>query len=550
MKRRDFIKNVSMAGSGAIMLGGMPVKLLAGNEALKKAAANATNDHVLVFVQLHGGNDGLNTLIPIEQFDRYKEIRPNIYIPKSGEARTYIPLDTSLPSTQQAGLHPDMQGFKTLYDEGRAAVVHNVGYENMNLSHFRGRDIVFMGGDYNDTFHSGWMGRFLNSEYPGYPDSYPNSEMPDPPGIELSSSLSLSFHRDIGIPIGFNINDPIGYYNLVNNVGLDQAPTVFPDSHAGDELEYLCDFEDKAIDYSKRLNDVYNAGSNSTTVYPEIYSQNAPDRFLNNPLSGQLRMIARLLDGGIKTRIFLCRIGLFDTHADQVMDGENRTMGGHAALLYHLSSAIEAFHNDLANMGIEERVLTMTFTEFGRRAYSNDSYGTDHGKSTPVFLFGSGLKGGIYGDNPDISAEGLVGGNTKYAIDYRQVYTSVVMDWFGASQQAMEDTYFDAWTSNRLDLIEGVSSINNKNIFTKIELRCAPNPVSGVAQFQIPLVRASNIRLILYDANGKIITTIFNGKKQYGLASFEFDTSILTSGNYMAIAYVNGYAYHCKFTKI
>ena len=299
MDRRDFVRNITLAGTGSMIINGIPLKVLAGKKPLIKAAMDASNDHVLVFVQLHGGNDGLNTLVPIEQFEKYKELRPNIFIPKTG-ARSYIPLDNSLPLTQQAGLHPDMHGFKELYDEGRAAVVHNVGYDNMNLSHFRGRDIVFMGGDYNDTYHSGWMGRFLNHEYPGYPDSYPNAGMPDPPGIELSSSLSISFYRDIGIPIGFNINDPVSFYNFINNVGLDQAPTVFPDSHAGDELKYLMDFEDKAMDYSVRLYDVYNAGSNSSVVYPETYSQNAPERFLSNPLTSQLRLVARLLKGGIK----------------------------------------------------------------------------------------------------------------------------------------------------------------------------------------------------------------------------------------------------------
>jgi uncharacterized protein (DUF1501 family) len=547
MNRRKFIRNMSLAGSGAITLGGMPINVLAGNEELKKIAMDASNDRVLVFVQLHGGNDGLNTLIPIDQFDKYKEIRSNIFIPQTG-GRSYIPLDNSLPLAQQAGLHPDMQGFKDLYDDNRAAVVHNVGYENMNLSHFRGRDIVFMGGDYNDTYHSGWMGRFLNHEYPDYPESYPSSAMPDPPGIELSGDLSLSYHRDVGIPIGFNINDPIGYYNLVNTVGLDEPPMEFPDSNAGVELKYLTQFEDKAVDYSERLRDVYNAGSNSSVVYPETYSQNAPERFISNPLSGQLKLIARMLDGGIKTRIFLCRMGLFDTHADQVL-ADDATMGGHAALLYHLSSAIKAFHDDLAAMGIEDRVLTMTFTEFGRRAYSNDSFGTDHGKSTPVFLFGSGLKGGIYGDNPDLTdLDG--GGNTKYAIDYRQAYTSVVMDWFGASEQSMGDTYFDPWVSQRLDLIAGVNNINNKENLSKVQLTCTPNPIDNIAVFQLPLKRVSNVKLYIMDTNGKRVATVFQGKKQFGVASFSFDASILPTGSYVAVAYVNEYAYQCKFAKL
>ncbi|MCG8699004.1 MAG: DUF1501 domain-containing protein, partial [Bacteroidales bacterium] len=545
MKRRTFLKNLSVAGSGAVMLGGMPIKALAGNDALKKIAGAATNDHVLVFVQLHGGNDGLNTLIPIEQFEEYKKIRPNLYIPKTGP-RAYLPLDDSLPSAQKAGLHPDMTGFKDLYTAGKATVVHNVGYENMNLSHFRGRDIVFMGGGYDDTYASGWMGRFLDHEYPGYPDSYPSTEMPDPPGIEMSNALSLSFHRNNGIPIGFNVSSPQAFYDLISTVGLEEPPITFPDSHAGDELRYLMEFEKKSNEYAGRLKQVYDAGSNSAVVYPETYAQNAPDRFLNNPLSGQLRLIARLLKGGIKTRIFLCRIGLFDTHADQVMAG-NTTMGGHAALLNHLSGAIKAFQDDLASLGLEERVLTMTFTEFGRRAYSNDSYGTDHGKSTPVFLFGSGLKGGVYGDNPDLTD--LDNGNTKYAIDYRQVYTSVVMDWFGASPEAMEATYFNDWVNDRLDLIAGTGVQNTRRPVNGVHLKCAPNPVMSQVTFSIPMLRASKLHLQVVDVNGKLVDTVFAGKKEFGTAHITYNAERLQAGNYVALATVDGNTHTCRFIK-
>ncbi len=545
MNRRDFIKNVSVAGTAGVMLGGINVKTLAGNSLLKKAADASTNDNVLIFVQLHGGNDGLNTLIPIYQYEEYKKIRPNIFIPKTG-LRSYIPLDNTLPLEQQAGLHPDMTGFKELYDNGKAAVVHNVGYENMNLSHFRGRDIVFMGGGYDDTYNSGWMGRFLNEEYPGYPENYPNSDMPDPPGIELGQNLSLSFHRESGIPIGFNVANPEAFYQLINSVGLEEPPIEFPDSHAGDELKYLMQFELKSNEYASRLRDVYNAGSNSTALYPETYSQNAPERFLNNPLSGQLKLIARLLKGGIKTRVFLCRIGLFDTHADQVLPG-NTTMGGHSALLYHLSGSIKAFQDDLANMGLEDRVLTMTFTEFGRRAYSNDSYGTDHGKSTPVFLFGKGLKGGIYGNNPDLTD--LDRGNTKYAIDYRQVYTSVVMDWFGAPPETMKATHFDAWTDQKLDLIAGASSLNSFEEKMNIELTCAPNPVLNKVTFTLPIKKVSKVDLYIIDVNGKTTATVYKGTKHYGTATFHFNAGSLAPGTYVAIAKVNQTSHSCKFIK-
>jgi uncharacterized protein (DUF1501 family) len=131
------------------------------------------NDKFLIFVQLHGGNDALNTLIPLDQYNEYYNFRPNIAIPDHGQ-RKFINVDETLQLADQVGLHPDMIGFKALYDEGKATIVQNVGYPDMNMSHFRGRDIVFMGGDAGDYFSSGWMGRFLDHEYPGYPDAYPD----------------------------------------------------------------------------------------------------------------------------------------------------------------------------------------------------------------------------------------------------------------------------------------------------------------------------------------------------------------------------------------
>ncbi|MFW5657712.1 MAG: DUF1501 domain-containing protein, partial [Bacteroidota bacterium] len=474
MQRRNFLKNLA---ASSVMMAGFPLRTLAGNEELKRIAAAASNDHVLIFVQLHGGNDGLNTVVPISQYNEYYNLRPNIAIPDFG-TRKYINLDNTVPEANQVGLHPDMIGFKELYDQGKGTIVQNVGYENMNLSHFRGRDIVFMGGGYDDYYHSGWMGRFLDYEYPGYPDDYPNATMPDPIGIELGNRQSLAFHRENGIPIGFNVQGPEEFYNLITGVGVD-PPILFPDSHAGDELRYLMEFEKKSNQFAERLKNVYDNGSNSPNVdYPETYPLNAPGRFINNPLTGQLKLIARLLSGGCKTRIFMCRIGLFDTHAEQVEKFDS-TMGGHAALLYHLSAAIKAFQDDLANLGLEEKVLTMTFTEFGRRAYSNASYGTDHGTATPVFLFGPGLKGGIYGTNPDLTD--LNNGNLKYAIDYRQVYTSIVQDWFGATDEAMEATRFSEWTDKKLDLIAGVTSRGPEYRNTgESKLKgCYPNPVSN-----------------------------------------------------------------------
>jgi hypothetical protein len=379
------------------------------------------------------------------------------------------------------------------------------------------------------------MGRFLNHEYPGYPTGYPNDTMTDPIGIEMGNVMSIAFHREEGIPMGINIQNPEQFYQLITTVGVN-PPILYPDSHAGNELRYLMELEKKANQYAGRLKEAFDNGSNSAVSYPEAYPLSAPEAYLSNPLSGQLKLIARLLKGGLKTRIFLCRIGGFDTHGKQV-ETYDSTLGTHAALLYHLSSAIKAFQDDMASLGIEDNVLTMTFTEFGRRVYSNGSYGTDHGSATPIFLFGKGLKGGILGTNPDLN--NLHNGNLVYSTDYRQVYTSVVQDWFGASDEAMRATGFDEWVGQRLDLIAGVSGVKDdlRNLKPGL-LGCYPNPVINETMVTYFVQQPSAISIRVYSISGKEMKRVetyagSNGRNEYtiNLVDLKPGEYILQIGN-------------------
>ena len=528
MNRRSFVEKIAKTSAVAVFLGNIPVKLLAINPKTIKALNDGNSDRILILIQLQGGNDGLNTTLPIDQYSAYYNLRPNIAIPDHG-SRKYITLDNTLSNNQLIGLHPDMTGFKDLYDQGRATVVQNVGYENMNLSHFRGRDIMFMGGGSNDYFNSGWMGRFLDNAYPGYPQNYPNSSMPDPLGLEIGSTFSLAFNRESGIPAGFNIESPQQFYDLISGVGV-APPITFPDSHAGDELRYLMEFEKQSNAYAGRLKDAYNAGHNTAGVnYPTTYPLNADPRFVSNPLSDQLQLIARLISGGLKTRLYLCRIGGFDTHAQQV-ENYNTTMGAHAALLYHLTGAMKAFQDDLAGQSLEDRVISMTFTEFGRRAYSNASYGTDHGKSFPMLLFGSALKGGVVGNNANLSD--LDDGNLRYQIDYRQVYTTLLSDWFGASNDALNAIYFGPWENQKLDLIENSLILSNAGPQVISIEELYPNPVKEMAYLVIKVNSPAPVLMQIYDITGRFIMERNLGRGVDGYVRFEFDAGGLEPGLY------------------
>jgi uncharacterized protein (DUF1501 family) len=546
MKRRNFIRNVAYGSAAGLTLGGVPLKLLAMNSGLARLAAGSVNDKVLVFIQLHGGNDGLNTLIPISQYDEYYNLRPNIAIRHTG-TRSYIEVDNTVDENARVGLHPDMLTFKQMYDQDKVAIIQNVGYPNMNMSHFRGRDVVFMGGDEteNNQYQSGWMGRYLNNIYPGYPDDYPNPAMEDPIGIELSGTLSLAFHRENGIPIGINIGSPDQFYQLISSVGVD-PPIAFPESHAGDELRYIMEFEKKSNQYAGRLKEVYDAGSNSTVEYPEVYPYASPIRA--NNLSSQLRLIARLISGGVKTKIFLCRIGGFDTHGEQV-DQNDPSLGLHAALLHNLSGAVKAFYDDLNQLGIDDRVLSLTFTEFGRRARSNDSYGTDHGTATPVFVFGTQLNSGIYGVNPGLSPEELHNYNLVYNIDYRQIYTSVIQDWFEGDDQALIDTGFSQWVDTRLPIVASTGIRDYTPGDNSTSLLIYPNPVQDMLHIQFNLESRGAITLHVIDGAGRRLKSV-QLEGMFGPNTTILDVSDLMEGVYHLQMIHRGEKMHSSFLKL
>jgi len=530
MNRRSFIKNTGVAGAGAtFMLSGVPVRALSPQGIFQQAAANSSNDRVLIFIQLHGGNDGMNMLVPRDQYPMYYSHRPNLALPETG-VRSIIPIDPSLPSNRQLGLHPDMDGLRQMYEQGRAAVIQNVSYPYANGSHFRSRDVWFMGGSYNDYFSSGWMGRYLDHEYPNYPDAYPNPQMEDPLAIEIGTGVSLAFHRDNGIPVGLSISDPIGFYNLINSVG-GSAPTSLPDTHAGDELEYIMQIEAESNAYAGRLRSVFMAGSNSNVTYPTQYPYLAPQGSLNNPLAGQLKIIARLLSGGCKTRIFLCRIGGFDTHANQVEEFDT-TMGHHAALMYHISEGVKAFYDDLQNLGLDQKVLTLTMSEFGRRVPSNGSFGTDHGNAQPLLAFGPCVNKDVFAPNPNLSA--LQGGNVPLGIDYRQIMATVVQDWFGASPSLVQTVGFSDWVGVGIPFVE-CAAVGIDNI-KQAAMSLSPNPCSHKTTLRVPIHEAGWYQISIYSMQGR---KVYERMHEFAPPVYSMD---IHTGDWSN----GGYVVHCR----
>jgi uncharacterized protein (DUF1501 family) len=425
----------------------------------------ASNDHVLVLVQLQGGNDGLNMVIPLDMYANYYNARTNVAIPQSKVLR--------LTGTEKTGLHPAMTDLQNLYNEGKAAVVQSVGYGNQNFSHFRSTDI-WMTGDTSTSKvaheKTGWLGRYLETDYPGYPDLYPNNDNPDPLAIQISSIPTIEVQGPV-ISMGLSITDPTSVYQFMNPFS-DYALTQ---EHANAELEYLRIISEKTKIYS----DIIKAGylrSNNMATYPD------------NDLAGQLRIVARLIKGGLKTRVYTVTLGGFDTHKKQV-NASDTTTGTHAKLMKEVSSSISAFQKDLELMELDDRVMGMTFSEFGRRIKSNASMGTDHGAAAPLFLFGKNVKSGVLGNSPEIPADVQTVNNISFQYDFRSVYASVLERWFCVKEPLLDSLLLEHYQS--LPLIKGgpcglgETIEENNDTSEKLLLRMWPNPysVNGTIQF-------------------------------------------------------------------
>jgi uncharacterized protein (DUF1501 family) len=406
MKRRDFFKKTLPASvTLPALLNGFSVKAFTEASPLVQALMGTATDtdKVLVLIQLNGGNDGLNMVIPIETYSAYYGARANIAIKQN----KILPLK----GTAKTGLHPSMTGLQTLYNEDKLAIIQAVGYPSPNFSHFRATDIWMTAADSDKIVNSGWVGRYLNTEFPNFPNGYPSAQMPDPLAIQIGSVASLALQGP-SFPMGMTISNPEDFYDF-----LDDLTDPLPPTPWAKELKYIRMIMGQTEEYSK----VIKAAALKVTSqgsYPG-----------NNDLAQQLRIVARLVKGGLKTRVYMVSTGGFDTHSSQA-EAADTSIGTHAKLMARVSDAIKCFMDDLKGLGVEDRVIGMTFSEFGRRIKSNSSLGTDHGAAAPVFVFGKNVRGGIIGSNPEIPIGAGGNDNVPFQYDFRSIYASLLKQWF------------------------------------------------------------------------------------------------------------------------
>jgi uncharacterized protein (DUF1501 family) len=384
MNRRNFIQTTGLA-SASLML----PKFLKAQE--KNAAINS--DKILVIVQLTGGNDGLNTVVPFEN-DLYYNARPTIAIQKK----------ETLKLTNQLGLNPAMIGFRNLFDEGKMCLINNVGYPDPDRSHFRSMDIWHTASNSNEYKTSGWLGRYLDEQC---------GDCDQPTQVlEIDDTLSLALKGNN--VKGLALKDAKRLYGTTIDPFIHQlSKQPVSGNHHHDNAAYLYKTLAETVssaDYIYNTSKIFQ----SAATYP------------NHQFGKSLKTISEFIISGINTKVYYVSLGSFDTHFNQ-----QKRQG---VLLQQLSETVEVFMNDIKKNGKADDVLLMTFSEFGRRVQENASNGTDHGTANQIFLFGNSLKkNGIYNAAPNLID--LDDGDLKHSVDFKNVYATLLKKWLNTDEQ-------------------------------------------------------------------------------------------------------------------
>jgi len=351
------------------------------------------DDRVLVIVNLQGGNDGLNTIVPhgLQQYYRY---RPTLGV---------APGDV-LQINEKVGFNPEMRSLKSLYDAGKVAIVQGAGYPQPDHSHFRSTEIWQTAAPerYEST---GWIGRYLDSA--NLPDTNlfnavaVSPVLPEVMVARKTDVPAIAALQGYGLTSDRRSDTRTAFASMVRD---DRVPFRSP------YLATVAEIEDHAQRGSEELPKLV-AGYTPSGAYPAT------------GIGRSLSLAAQIVGSRLGTRVIYVQHGSFDTHAGQKPTQDR--------LLRELSDGLKAFYDDLAAHGNDQRTLTLTFSEFGRRVAENASRGTDHGEAAPMFVVGGGVKGGLYGEHPSLDV--LDNGDVKYTVDFRSVYTTVIERWFGRS---------------------------------------------------------------------------------------------------------------------
>ncbi len=502
MKRRNFLQTAAVLGLPTVVpIAGLNAK----KSSLFTSLIAPESDRVLVIVHLFGGNDGLNTVIPLDQYDGLVKVRPLLHIEKK----------QALKITDELALHPRMKGMQKMFADGSLNIVQSVGYPKQNRSHFRSTDIWTSGSRSDEVERTGWFGRYLDTIHPAFPVGYPSSDAPHPPAISMGNVAHATCE-------GANINFSQTVVDPENVTMLAKADMGSTSSdNYGTELDFIRTTITQTNAYNTVISKASGAGRNSVS-YPG-----------SNPLADQLKEVARMISGGLQTKVYTVYLGGFDTHAKQVTPDTSN--GSHANNLTKVSDAISAFQKDIKQLGLEERVLGMTFSEFGRRIRQNASQGTDHGDAGPMFLFGGCVNSGVIGDNVEVHQDVSQTQGVPMQIDFRDVYGSILVDWFNVRSTLVKQLLHQEFkymplvgkcNEERTEASESVTE-SGWTIGTPF------SNSSDEVKITISSPNSSKLRYSLFDGRGRLV--LANEITVSGTADYSLFTrpSRLPSGEYV-----------------
>lgn len=493
MKRRSFLKAAAGAtlGSAAapFVLGGQQLRASTTLQMLAQLNANQS-DKILIIVQLFGGNDGLNTLIPALD-DNYHNMRPDIRIdPKDCWNLANIYLHPSLYVGNKGGL-------ARMLEMGTLAIVQGVGYDNPNLSHFRSTDIWLSGINSSNPdvrLDTGWLGRMLEKQYPDFPASLPE----DPLAIQFGG-FSLALMSSKG-RMGIEVGDPS------KQEGVRSELDVLDDESTGTrykiEYEFISDIAARSNKYAENVKNAYANGKDKLK-----------GSYGNNSFAAQMKSVAALIAGGLQSKVYVVSLGGFDTHVSQQQ--LDPRAGVHPSLLSALSDAIGQFNYDMMMLDQHDRVIGMTVSEFGRRPEQNGSIGTDHGAASVQFVWGSQVNSGVFGTAPDLVNLNS-NGDLVYNIDYRAIYAEVLTDWFGMTlPEAREVLVHDDIIP--VDVLRAQpSSVKNTPSITGRTVTNYPNPFIGTTTIAFELDQADDVLIQVSDVTGRFVQNVMSQRLAAG----------------------------------
>jgi len=498
MNRRNFLIKGSLAFGAMGLSNNMFAKQFGVPNFMSTPAFS--EDRILVMVRLEGGNDGLNTVIPFDQYGNLAIHRPTI-LPAENKL-------LSLDGYDNMKFNPKMTGMQRLFNNGELSVLQNVGSPG-GLSHGRTMNVWESGiaNRFDPATKTGWLGRVLDKEFPNFPYDLPSVTGQDPFAIYFRAGAVKTCQGE-SANFSYPMRDPNNGQKIGNSGGTTSGEA---NSYQGNHIAYIENMADQLNTYGSNVKNAYNMGNSVSKSYA------------NNNISKQFRYIAKLISGGLKTKVYVIPHGNYDTHKKQA--------GNHDRLLNELSTGISAFQEDMHALNLNQRVLGMTYSEFGRKIRENGSKGTDHGRASSMFFFGSCVSNSVVGDNPIIHTD-LQYSTLPKRLDYRDVYSTVLRDWFGVSEDDIKSNWESNYNVNFLDIFTTCAPLSTTDTPpTDIKPKLYPNPSNGELNIDLDIDKG-NAYITIYDISGREVRKYERYIESSGANKINLTCNKLSSGTY------------------